>query len=940
MGLLGGLKKIGRGIGKGVKKGVKAFDKFDDWIKLKELAQIGQFIPGVNVFAKPLAMTYAGFDAAKGIKEGNLMKAALAGASMYGSHKIKTSGFGGGVKELGLGQTGAEALSSGIDPTAAIGFKSQAMQNLKNYAGGSSNPLGLMDKYAGLDKGSKFAIDTLAPPILNQLQGDQKKPQGPIPSYGYQPMNYGPSQGFSPTSQFPTQARGGITGDDWHQPINRLPANYEGWVTQPSLATLGEAGKEAVLPLNKLIPAMNKGGLNYSPGQAIVGEAGPEYVKRLGPGEEQYAQSILQQQPLPQMENGGVAGEPSSWDQLRDFGGRTGDDIMEWGSERDPAEWKKRMLGFMASLAEGVHGKSMGALSGLGLNPMNLITGKGNWFGEDIGGEFGSGALWGEGTRFPTQQDYLNSREYELDALGGQRDPLGEDHTEDPEGYRLAQEAYQNRAMQIDAERAREADAKNRNTTGQMTAEQGGRDVIVPPGMSENEMFQSMQQGVKFPPVAGPLPPYIGPQGLDPALLDNYNAREWQRRAETSPEDKKRYEAMLETLIQQQNEGEVFPTPTYSATALDKMKSLGNNGQPTSSGGLTREQQLRRSEVSQESNTPPTGGQGGTAHPHLDRYPSEEGANIMQQGLLSGRPTTQQGPADDMTTLMRINQSRLNQGLEPLEALPEGQSTEDQQLKRSWVDQEPFQVPVDTPSPFPPEWDAYRGVGQEPSQDPIAPPTADKNSYEFAEIAQMLVDRGMPPQSAAHMAANIMAESAGRTGKLPHSDRSVSGRSEGTSGGAYSWRDKHLKPTGERNPEGRLSRMERHFGKKVQDLTLPEQIDYSLREMQDEFYQPKDTRYKSRTWDVLMDPNSNQAERHQAMKTYLGWGTEGPYRNPQAHDGSIQFNQGIPFFADDKLALAPQMPMAPNPRPVAQGPPPVAQGPPPGVFDSVYDFFR
>jgi hypothetical protein len=141
--------------------------------------------------------------------------------------------------------------------------------------------------------------------------------------------------------------------------------------------------------------------------------------------------------------------------------------------------------------------------------------------------------------------------------------------------------------------------------------------------------------------------------------------------------------------------------------------------------------------------------------------------------------------------------------------------------------------------------------------------------------------------------------------------------------------------------------MERHFGKKVQDLTLPEQIDYSLREMQDEFYQPKDTRYKSRTWDVLMDPNSNQAERHQAMKTYLGWGTEGPYRNPQAHDGSIQFNQGIPFFADDKLALAPQMPMAPNPRPVAQGPPPVAQGPPPvaqgpppGVFDSVYDFFR
>jgi len=348
------------------------------------------------------------------------------------------------------------------------------------------------------------------------------------------------------------------------------------------------------------------------------------------------------------------------------------------------------------------------------------------------------------------------------------------------------------------------------------------------------------------------------------------------------------------------------------------MKSLGNNGQPTSSGGLTREQQLRRSEVSQELNTPPTGGQGGAAHPHLDRYPSEEGSNIMQQGLLSGRPTTQQGPADDMTTLMQINRSRISQGLEPLEELPESQSTEDQQLRRSWV-------------------------GQEPSQDPIAPPTAGKNNYEFAEIAQMFVDRGMPPQAAAHMAANIMAESSGLTGKDPHSDRSVSGLSQGTSGGAYSWRDPHLK-TGERNPEGRLSRMERHFGKKVQGLTLQEQIDYSLREMQDEFYQPKDTRYKGKTWDVLMNPNSNQAERHQAMKNYLGWGIEGEKRSPQAYDGSRQFSQGIPFYPslrDNKLALAPRMPMAPDPRPVAQGPPPpVAQGPPPGVFDSVYDFFR
>ena len=319
MGLWGGIKKIGRGakkvgrgIGKGVKKGVKAFDKFDDWIKLKELAQIGQFIPGVNVIAKPLAMTYAGFDAAKGIKNKDLLGAGLAGLQMYGSSKIDTGGLA-GRGASSLAPMAGEALPEGIQAAAGqVGGQSlrQAVQsniggNLRNYAGGMNAPF---NAYSGLDEGSKFAVDTLAPPILNQLQGDQGQRQGPIPSYDYQPMNYGPSQGFSPTTQFPTQAQGGITGDDWHQPINRLPANYEGWVTQPSLATLGEAGKEAVLPLNKLIPAMNKGGLNYSPGQAIVGEAGPEYVKRLGPGEEQYAQSILQQQPLPQMKEGGVAG--------------------------------------------------------------------------------------------------------------------------------------------------------------------------------------------------------------------------------------------------------------------------------------------------------------------------------------------------------------------------------------------------------------------------------------------------------------------------------------------------------------------------------------------------------------------------------------------------------------------------------------------------------
>jgi len=564
MGLWSGIKKLGRGIGKGVKKGVKAFDKFDDWIKLKELAQIGQFIPGVNVFAKPISMAYSGFDVAKGIKNKDIMGAALSAAQMYGSHKIKTSGFGGAGEALGVGQTGAEALGSGIVPS--VGFKGQAIQNLKDWGGGASNPFGLMDKYAGLDKGSKFAIDALAPPILGSLQRSQGQSQGPsaAPYQSYQPIDYGNIAGFSPTTQLPTQARGGITGDDWHQPINRLPANYEGWVTQPSLATLGEAGKEAVLPLNKLLPAMNKGGLNYSPGQAIVGEAGPEYVTRLGPGEEQYAQRILQERPMPQMQEGSVVG------------GR-------------PGAFKKRALGALSFLAGGI---PLGLAEGAGFNPLNLLMGKGNWFGEDIGGEHGSGALFGPGTQYPSQQDYLNSTDYELDELGGRRVQAQSD--EDPEAYRMANEAYQERARQIEAEK--------RNTIGQMSAQQGGQEVQISPGMSEADLVGRMMRGEELPKKVGeydapPVSP-IEQEAQDPlasiaALLDNPNAREWQRRAKTSKEDKERYEGMLQELMEQQAAGVEFPEPESpfevpieaSNTAGDQAEALNQLLRP-----LTNEQ--------------------------------------------------------------------------------------------------------------------------------------------------------------------------------------------------------------------------------------------------------------------------------------------------------------------------------------------------------------
>ena len=821
MGLRSGLKKLGRGLGTGFKqagKGIggqlksagKAFDKFDDWIKLKEIAQIGQYIPGVNVVAKPLAMTYAGFDAAKGIKNKDIMGAGLAGLQMYGSSKIGTG------PKIAIPQP-ADLLTGEVpDFSSKLSFLDKVGSNVGAYAEGASNPGGLRDKWQGLNQGSQLAVKTLAPPILSKLQRDPGQPQGPTPSFGYQPMNYGPSQGFSPTSQLPTQARGGITGDDWHQPINRLPANYEGWVTQPSLATLGEAGKEAVLPLNKLLPAMNKGGLNYSPGQAIVGEAGPEYVTRLGPGEEQYAQRILQERPIPQMQEGGVAGT------LKGFG--------------------KMGLGALSRLA----GYPLAVAEGVGFNPLNLLMGSGNWFGEEVN-PGGSSAMFGPGTQYPTQEDYNRSPNAELDQHQNRAV-----WAETEEERRQAEEAYQQKAAQIEAE--------ERNTIGQMTAEQGGRDVIVPPGMSEIEMVQAMQRGEKFPPVGGPLPPYVGPQGLDPALLDNYNAREWQRRAETSPEDKKRYEGMLQDLIQRQNEGEVFPTPTYSATALDKLENLGGNGQPTSQSDLTREQQLRRSDVDQEETSLPPWLEKGVGQ-RLDRYPSEEGANIVQ-------------PV-------------------PSVAPPQPQ---------------PQAPPVVSPQPQAPP--VVPGQEQAPH---VLPGPQATTPYNPAEIAQMLIQRGMDPRSAAHMAANIMQESGGNVGKGHYEDLSVSGRG-GTSGGIVSWRDA-TKPGGGRDPRGRLTSIENHYGRKIQNITMQEQLDYMMKEMQEAEYNKDNIRYPGiNTYDVLMNPNATQDERSAAMQRYLKWGVKGDQRNPAYHGAALQqFSGGRPFvpdLADLDLGLAPNMQMA------------------------------
>tara|TARA_R110002020_G_scaffold403374_5_gene613561 strand:- start:595 stop:4101 length:3507 start_codon:yes stop_codon:yes gene_type:complete len=328
MGFFGGLKKIGKGIGRGVKKIGRGIDKFDDLIKLKELASIGKFIPGVNVIAKPLSMVYSGYDLAKGIKDRDLGSIIGAGVNLAGTHGIKTSGFGGGIGGggLSLGKSG-DALSkfgqATMAPLANRGFGSQILSNLGSFTGGARNPFGQLSKLPGIGGTigkltSQYKdLDPMTQDLIKGIGGGvgaamlsrnaQQSQQGSGGGYmPYAPMSYG-SLGMQ------GMAHGGISGD-WHEPINMLPPNYEGWVDKPSIATLGESGSEAVLPLNKLVPAMRQGGLNYSPGQAIVGEAGPEYITGLRPGQEDWARSILN---VPAMQTGGVASGFTTEDIMR-----------------------------------------------------------------------------------------------------------------------------------------------------------------------------------------------------------------------------------------------------------------------------------------------------------------------------------------------------------------------------------------------------------------------------------------------------------------------------------------------------------------------------------------------------------------------------------------------------------------------------------------------
>ena len=572
MGLLGGLKKIGKGIGRGVKKIGRGIDKFDDMIKLKELASIGQFIPGVNVIAKPLSMAYSGYDLAKGIKDRDLGSVIGAGINLAGSHGIKTGSVptgGGSALSRGLGSLspgggpggvgsalsrGLGSLSTGGGPggvgsalsrglgslgSAAPSFGSRILSNLGSFAGGAENPLGQLSKlpgiggtignltsqYQGLGGLEKAGLKTLGSSALGAFQGGGRQPQGQPQGQQYtgtySPATTPLSYATLPGGGMETFAQGGIAGD-WHEPINMLPPNYEGWVDKPSIATLGESGTEAVLPLNKLVPAMRQGGLNYSPGQALVGEAGPEYITGLQPDERHWAQSVLD---MPAMQTGGLFNL-----------GNLGKAAKFVGKRMIPGLSLLEMPFHMKKLYEGQEdGKKYG------------------WgdFGEDM---LSSGLYAIPWAGLPLGGAYDYSRG-EFDELG---DAVGDLFAPD-----TAQAQMPPSMSQYSAAGAR-SPSPDQNLGGPNVESApgftepplGGQPFNVPPagmaqpelqmpqGIDESQLAGVMQPELQIPQAAegGPLAQAQDILGLE--ALDNENARYWKEK------DPERYQAMVDSLIE------------------------------------------------------------------------------------------------------------------------------------------------------------------------------------------------------------------------------------------------------------------------------------------------------------------------------------------------------------------------------------------------------
>ena len=231
----GAIKGAGGGIKDAGKWAYENIDELDDTLRLKQIAQIGQFIPGPQQpLVKGLAMVYAGSDAFKATSEGNPLGVLSAGLQMAGSSKIDT------------GPT-AWNLEGYNSPISAL--KSNIGGNIKNYL-----PQGewLAGKYGALPGIGKSMVQRAG---LQALMGSGR------PDY---------EGGYYPPSQISAGAPiQGSRAAPYMADYNlRTPQFAEGgWISpRPNgdgvITTLGDtpSGEEVVIPADKYLAYMANGG--------------------------------------------------------------------------------------------------------------------------------------------------------------------------------------------------------------------------------------------------------------------------------------------------------------------------------------------------------------------------------------------------------------------------------------------------------------------------------------------------------------------------------------------------------------------------------------------------------------------------------------------------------------------------------------------------------
>lgn len=121
---------------------------------------------------------------------------------------------------------------------------------------------------------------------------------------------------------------------------------------------------------------------------------------------------------------------------------------------------------------------------------------------------------------------------------------------------------------------------------------------------------------------------------------------------------------------------------------------------------------------------------------------------------------------------------------------------------------------------------------------------------------QMLKSMGFPTRGAAFLAGNIQQES-GWNGLREWGE--VAGDGTNRNGGLISWASWANNPA-------RLGAIERHFGRKISQISETEQLRYMVIEMK---------KRNPRAYAAFMNPNANDADLRRASYEYWGYGHEG-----------------------------------------------------------------